>query len=140
MPEAQLIGQRQRETPGDSRSTPAARRALPPDLLRQASRRLQVLALIGAALWALGPGLGHLAAYLNSPQDPRWGQFGATDAIAVISCLVGLGLYTYLRTRDREPTFILDLALVFMVFCAAGIALLYPPRTAGRHCNWTRSL
>ncbi len=125
MPEAQLIGQRQRETPGDSRSTPAARRALPPDLLRQASRRLQILALIGAALWALGPGLGHLAAYFNSPYDPRWSQFGATDAIAVTSCLVGLGLYAYLRTRDREPTFVLDLALVFMVFCSAGIALLY---------------
>ena len=124
MTEAQLIGQRQ-NTPGDSRSTPGAQRTLPPDLLRQASRRLQVLALIGAALWALGPGLGHLAAYLNSPQDPRRSQFGATDVIAVISCLVGIGLYTYLRTRDREPTFVLDLALVFMVFCAAGIALLY---------------
>ena len=124
MAEAQLIGQRQRETPGESGSTPGQGRTLPPDLLRQASRRLQILALIGAALWALGPGLGHLAGYLNSPQDPRWSQLGATDTIAVISCLVGLGLYTFLRTRDRDPTFVLDLALVFMVFCAAGIALL----------------
>ncbi len=98
---------------------------MPPDLLRQASRRLQILALIGAALWALGPSLGHLAGYLMSPQDPRWSQFGPTDIVAVVSCLIGLGLYGYLRGRERDPTFILDLALVYLVVCAAGIALLF---------------
>ena len=125
MAEAQLIGRRQRETPGDSRTSPGSRRSLPPDLLRQASRRLQILALIGAALWVLGPGLGHLAAYLTSPQDPRWSHFGPTDVVALISCLIGLGLYGYLRGHERNPTFILDLALVYMVVCAAGIGLLF---------------
>ena len=133
MSEAKLIGQRQRETPAESRSTPGQPRRLPADLLRQASRRVQILALIGAALWALGPALGHLAVYLTSPENPRWGQFGATDVIAVIQVLIGLGLYGYLRSRDRDPAFILDLALVFMVVCAAGIALMFhvgPPAAA----------
>ena len=125
MTQAKLIGQRQRETPAESRGLQGYRRSLPPDLLRQASKRLQVLALIGAALWALGPGLGHLAAYFATPQDPRWSHFGATDAVAVVSFLIGLGLYGYLRSRERDPTFILDLALVYMVVCAAGIALLF---------------
>jgi eukaryotic-like serine/threonine-protein kinase len=133
MPEAQLIGQRQRETPSEIRSTPGQPRRMPPDLLRQASKRLQILALIGASLWVLGPALGHLALYLTSPENPRWGQFGATDAISLIQCLIGLQLYWYLRTRDREPTFILDLALVYLVICAAGIALMFhlgPPSAA----------
>src|SRR5215210_553240 len=123
MSQAQLIGQR--ESPGESRSTHGSRRRLPPDLLRQASKRLQILALIGAALWALGPGLGHLAGYLMSPQDARWSHFGPTDIVALVSCLIGLGLFAYLRGRERDPTFILDLALVYMVVCAGGIALLF---------------
>jgi eukaryotic-like serine/threonine-protein kinase len=126
MSDAKLIGRRQRETPGaEGRSTQGSGRRLPPDLLRQASKRLQILALIGAALWALGPGLGHVAGYLMSPQDPRWSEFGPTDIVAAVSCLIGLGLYGYLRSRERDPTFVLDLALVYMVVCAAGIALLF---------------
>lgn len=133
MPEAKLIGQRQRETPAESSSKTGQQRGLPPDLLRQASRRLQILALIGASLWFLGPALGHLALYLTSPENPRWSQFGATDLIAAVECLTGLGLFAYLRTRDRDPVFILDLSLVFLVVCAAGIALMFhlgPPSGA----------
>jgi tRNA A-37 threonylcarbamoyl transferase component Bud32 len=124
MSEAQLIGQRQ-NTPGDSRSTPGVRRTLPPDLLRQASRRLQILALIGAALWLLGPSFGHLALYSSNPENHRWAEFGGSDIIAAIQVVIGLGLYAYLRTRERDPVFVLDLALVFMVVTAAGIALMF---------------
>ena len=34
--------------------TSGSRRPLPPDLLRQASSRLAIVALMGAALWAVG--------------------------------------------------------------------------------------
>lgn len=125
MPEAKLIGQRQRETPSDSRTLPGQTRPLPADLLRQASKRLQILALIGASLWALGPGLGHLALYVTNPADPRWAQFGVTDAIAAVSILIGLSLYAYLRNRDHDPAFIMNLALVYLIICAAGIALMF---------------
>ena len=125
MTPARLIGQRQGETPADSKGSSAQPRRIPADLLRQASKRLQILALIGATLWALGPALGHLAVYLTAPENPRWAQFGATDAIAVIQCLIGLQLYAYLRSRDRDPVFILDLALLYLVLCSAGIALLF---------------
>jgi hypothetical protein len=125
MPEAKLIGPQAGTTPADLRSTAGRRRQLPADLLRQASGRLQILALIGASLWALGPLLGHLAVYFTDPGNPRWAQFGATDAIAVVSVLIGLSLYGYLRRRDHDPAFIMDLALVYMVICAAGIALMF---------------
>src|ERR671914_3109238 len=97
MADTKLIGRPANTTPSDLKST-RGRRQLPPDLLRQASRRLQILALIGAALWILGPGLGHLALYLTTPEDPRWAQFGTTDAIAAVEALIGLGLFGYLRS------------------------------------------
>jgi eukaryotic-like serine/threonine-protein kinase len=121
--ELKLIGRP--DTPAGLKTTPGRRRQLPADLLRQASRRLQILALIGAALWFLGPSMGHLAAYLTSPEDPRWAQLGATDAIAATALLVSLGLYAYLRRREHDPEFVMNLALIYMVACAAGIALMF---------------
>ncbi|HEU4682388.1 MAG TPA: serine/threonine-protein kinase [Gemmatimonadales bacterium] len=125
MAETKRMCRKASSTPAELKSTPGHRRQLPPDLLRQASSRLQILALIGATLWILGPGLGHLALYLTTPEDPRWAQFGTTDAIAAVEALIGLGLFGYLRSRYHDPAFILDLALVYMVLCAAGIALMF---------------
>jgi hypothetical protein len=133
MPETQLIGLPVRDTPTELKTAAGHRRQFPADLLRQASHRLQILALIGAALWALGPSLGHLALYLTEPENPRSAQFGTTDAIAVVQILIGLGLYRYLRSRARRPEFIMNLALVYLVICAAGIALMFhlgPPSAA----------
>jgi serine/threonine-protein kinase len=69
--------------------------------------------------------LGHLALYLTEPENPRWAQFGTTDAISAVSVLIGLSLYGYLRSREHDPAFIMDLALVYLVICAAGIALMF---------------
>ena len=125
MSDAKLIGRPVGATPSELKTTAGRRRQLPPDVLRQASRRLQILALIGAALWALGPSLGHVALFLTSPEDSRWAQFGVTDRIAAVQIMIGLGLYGYLRTREHNPAFVMNLALVYMVICAAGIALMF---------------
>jgi hypothetical protein len=142
--EVKLIGPPDRDPPLELKSAPGRRRQLPADLLRQASRRLQILALVGAALWTLGPLLGHLALYLTNPENPRWAQFGATDTICAIAVLISLGLYAYLRTGDRDPAFVMDLALVYMVACAAGIGLMIHwgpatpvPRDPAPTISWT---
>jgi eukaryotic-like serine/threonine-protein kinase len=124
MPEAKLIGLPARETPSGLKSTGGHRRQFPPDLLRQASRRLQILALVGAALWILGPALGHLALYLTHPEDPRWSQFGETDIICAAGVLISLAVFVYTRVRDPDPAFVMDLALVYMVACAAASGLM----------------
>jgi eukaryotic-like serine/threonine-protein kinase len=133
MPDAKLIGLPARDTPPDLKTASGHRRQFPPDLLRQASRRLQILALIGTGLWFFGPALGHLALYLTSPGNPRSAEFGSTDLVAVTAFLMSLGLYAYLRGREHDPGFIMNLALVYMVACAAAIALMFhlgPPMAA----------
>ncbi|HEV8453627.1 MAG TPA: serine/threonine-protein kinase [Gemmatimonadales bacterium] len=124
MPETKLIGLPARETPSELKSTAGHRRPFPADLLRQASRRLQILALVGAALWILGPALGHLALYLTHPENPRWAQFGATDLICTAGVLISLAVFVYTRTGDHDPAFVMDLALVYMVGCAAASGLM----------------
>src|SRR4051812_41393072 len=105
MDQTKLIGLPPRETPTGLRTTGGHRRALPPDLLRQASRRLEILCLVAAALWVLGPALGHVALALTDPGNPRWVQFGATETICTAGFLMSLGLFVYIRVRKPDPAF-----------------------------------
>jgi eukaryotic-like serine/threonine-protein kinase len=133
MPDAKLIGFPARDTPSELKTAAGHRREFPPDLLRQASRRLQILALVGAALWILGPSLGHLALALTDPDNPRWAQFGATDVICTAGFLISIGMFVYTRVRKPDPAFVMDLGLVYMVACAAAAGLMIhwgPPSAA----------
>jgi hypothetical protein len=99
-------------------------RPLPDDLLREASRRLGIMALLGAALWILGTLLDHVAVRMMSPNDPRAMDPPAIDAIAVSSAVLSLALFFYTRRSRRNPRFILDLGLVYMVLTALGLGLI----------------
>jgi serine/threonine-protein kinase len=124
MPETKLIGLPARDTPAELKTAAGHRRRFPPDLLRQASGRLQILSLVGAGLWILGPALAHVALYLSSPDNPRWAQFGASEIICTVGVAVSLGLYAYLSSGQRDPIGVMNLALVYMVACAALIGLM----------------
>jgi eukaryotic-like serine/threonine-protein kinase len=109
-------------------STPAQRaqpRALPNDLLREASHRLGVMALLGATLWAVGTGSFHLAQRAMTHGDPIWRQVQAMDVIAGINVLVSLGVFFFARKHDRDPRRMLDLGLAYMVVTAFGIGMTW---------------
>jgi eukaryotic-like serine/threonine-protein kinase len=124
MPDAKLIGLPARDTPPDLKSGAGHPKPLPADLLRQASRRLQIMALVGAGLWTLGVGLGHFALHSMSPDDPRWAQFNISDLIAVGSVSLSLALYFYLRKGDRDPAGVVNLSLAYMVVIALALAFM----------------
>ena len=98
-------------------------RALPEDLLRDASRRLAVIALLGATLWAAGTVLGHLAAYPYAGRAAF--HLDVSDAIAAVSALVSLALFFYARKCPRGPHFALDVGLAYMVFTGMSIGLTF---------------
>jgi eukaryotic-like serine/threonine-protein kinase len=133
-----LIGLPARDTPPELKTSPGQRRQFPADLLRQATRRLQIVALVGAALWILGPALGHLALALTDPSDPRSTQFGATDLICLFGVLVSLGVFVYTRVRDPDPSVAMDLGLLYMIACAAASGLMIhwgPPSATPMNTN-----
>jgi serine/threonine-protein kinase len=119
-----IIGHPASDTPADLQTTPGRQRRFPDDLLRQASKRLQILALIAAALWFLGPALGHLAIGFAAPNDSTAGQFRVLDGIAAFAFATSIGLYFYLRRTRRDPAFVLDLGLAYMVFTCVDLGVM----------------
>jgi serine/threonine-protein kinase len=111
------------QAPADSQGRS---RALPPDLLREASQRIGILSLVAATLWFFGTLLGHVALRAQSPPgDTRWrGIIMPVDAIAALSILASLALYAYTR-RHRNSQISLDLALVYMIASALGTGLTF---------------
>jgi len=101
--------------------TSGSSRPLPQDLLRQASRRLEIVALMGTVLWTLGPVLRHLALHA---EGAAWDRLLPVDLVAAGCALVSLGLWFYLRGGDRDPLAVGDLGLGYMVASAFAIGVL----------------
>jgi len=125
MASAQLIGQAPTTTPAEQKSSAWKPRALPNDLLKQASNRLGIVALLAAALWVTGTILDHVAFRVMSHGHPGVAYSPVTDWIAVASALVSLALFFYTRNGERDPRFILDLGLVYMVATAFALGVLF---------------
>jgi len=96
-------------------------RALPDDLLREASARLGIMSLVAAGLWVVGTVLGRLAMRSMHGEDSSTPTMG--DAIAAVSVLASLLLFFYTRRANRDPQRILDLGLVYMVITALALGL-----------------
>jgi len=124
MTNSQLIGPAPESTPAESEVSRGRVRSLPYDLLKEASRRLEVMALLGAALWVLGTVGDRVALLVMSHGNPIWMRWQPTDVISITSVLVSLALFFYIRKGDRDPQFVLDLGLVYMVVTAMGLGLI----------------
>ncbi len=125
MKKPHLIGPVGRTTPSKAASSRGPR-TLPGDLLRDASRRLEVMCLVAAGLWTLATGLGHLAARSMSHDDPqKWLHLGVPDAIAASAVAASLLLFVYTRQPNRDPRRILDLGLAYLVLTAVDLGFVF---------------
>jgi hypothetical protein len=125
MPAPNLIGPEPRSTPADPTSRGGSPRQLPADLLREASRRLGILALTGAALWVSGPILEKLARRTMNPGDPSWRALGVPDLISLVGLLASLLMYWYSRKPNRRPERVLDGGLFYLVFTGLILGLIW---------------
>jgi eukaryotic-like serine/threonine-protein kinase len=106
------------------------RRPLPEDLLRDASRRLGIMALVGGVLWVLGVTLGHIASWAMEPSGSATIGWNAIDIIAATAVVVSLALFFFTRRPDLEPKLILNLGLGYLVLTALDLGLMvhwFPP-------------
>ena len=116
----QLIGQAPASS-SDNLPTAPGRRRLPDDLLRDAARRLGVIALLAGVLWVVGQVMDHLFIMDDSSRL----AFKSADAIVLVSALVSFALFFYTRRSSRSPAFILNLGLAFLIFTSAAVGLIW---------------
>lgn len=123
MPKPELIAPKAQSTPASSTGSHRPARAIPDDLLKEASRRLEIMSLLAAVLWAVASILWHLR--LGSQSDQvRLSPYTSADNIAVVSVIASLGLYYYARNTKREPQFILNVGLGYMILTAVALGLI----------------
>lgn len=125
MAEPYLIAPPPVSTPAQLKRSGGRSRSLPDDLLRAASLRLGVMSLLFAVLWTVGVVAGHLAEHAINPGSQRWLQFDTGDGIAVAAVIVSLALFAYTRKGERDPRFLLDLGLGYMVFTSLSLGLVF---------------
>ncbi|MDQ6888170.1 MAG: serine/threonine protein kinase [Gemmatimonadota bacterium] len=118
-----MIGPLPSSTPHDLDRSRDHQRGVPVDLLRDASHRLAIGSLLAAVLWVVGPVLGHAADWALSQGAVPFSQLRISDAIAAASVLVSLTLFLYVRASDRDPAFILDLGLGYMVLTSLALGM-----------------
>ena len=123
MTDPQLIGPVPTSTTADPGVSSDRSRPIPYDLLKAASKRLEIMSLLAAVLWVLGV-VGDRIALLSMTGNRIWLHAQPIDIIAAISIAGSLGLFFYIRGGDRDPQFLLDLGLVYMVFTAASLGLV----------------
>jgi hypothetical protein len=124
MTDPQLIGPGAGSTPADSEISQNRVSSLPYDLLKEASRRLEIMSLIAASLWVLGTIGDRIALLAMSHGDRTWLHPQATDVIAGVSVAASLALFFYIRKGDRDPKFILELGQVYMVLMSFALGML----------------
>src|SRR4029079_7762490 len=121
MPQVGLIAPEAQRTPlsiGGSRRTP---RDIPDDLLKEASQRLAVMSLMAAVLWVVASVLWHLQLGSGGSNGLQLSPFESSDVIAIVATIASLALFFYARRTKREPQFILNLGIAYMILTAVAL-------------------
>lgn len=109
-----------RDTTPPALGVKAPRSELPPDLLRQASGRLALIAMMGVVLWIVGYLSYRIAWRAIGREEALRSEAWITIGMVLISAL----LFGYARRSKRDPRFILDLGLVYLVLTAFALGIV----------------
>ncbi len=82
------------------------------------------MALLGAALWFIGTASYHVVIW-SMTGDPGWRGPQTMDAVGGVSIIASLMLFWYTRRSKRDPLFIFDLGLGYLVLGALGVGIVW---------------
>lgn len=113
----------------DARKTSRApRHDLPPDLMRDASKRLSTVALLSGLLWVTGSTLAHVIGVTPTHSHTGMEQTAALvipDYIVAAIAAVSFGLFFYARKGNRDPRMVVNLGLGYMVLISLALGQMF---------------
>ena len=83
------------------------------------------MSLLAAVLWIVATVLSHIVDRIVGQSDASWIAWQPSDAISVACVVVSLALFFYSRRSSRDPQFILNLGLGYMVFMSLAVGLIW---------------
>jgi hypothetical protein len=83
------------------------------------------MSLLAAVLWIVATVLYHIVDRIVGQSDASWMAWQPSDAISVACVAVSLALFFYSRRSSRDPQFILNLGLGYMVFMSLAVGLIW---------------
>ena len=122
MPSPVLIGP-QASTPGLLTSTRSKKRAIPTDLLREASQRLGFMCLMAGTLWIVATVLWHLTWPALHPGQ-AWPGIKASEWLGYVSGIASFGLWLFIRRQQQPPEFFLKIGLIYMILTCFSIGMV----------------
>ena len=111
-------------TPSGEGRPHALHRGLPADLLREATQRLGIISLLGAAIWTVSVVTDHLVLDAVTQGGVPWNRLDIPDAITAVGIIVSLGLYFFTRRTTQHPARVLDIGLGYMIFIALAVSTM----------------
>src|SRR5688500_2017326 len=120
-----IIGPSPASTPAITGAPASTRYPLPDDLLRDASRRLGIMSLMGTILWITGWTLNYFAQKVMTAAHPMPGGLQVSDYVSFASASLSFLLFLYTRKSKRSPAFLLDLGLWYLVLTSAAIGSMW---------------
>ena len=111
-------------TPGTVTSASSREpRAIPNDLLREASQRLAIICLIGAALWIVATVLWHVT---WEPLHPglKWPGIKGPEWLAYAAGVASFALWYFIKRSNRPPEFFLKLGLMHLILTCFEVGIV----------------
>src|SRR5215211_9382085 len=91
-------------TPATLTSGPSHARTIPKDLLREASKRLAIMCVIGGGLWIVATVLWHLT-WTSLHPGLDWPGIKGPEWLAYACGIASFALWLFIRRSDRPPEF-----------------------------------
>jgi len=113
----------EQSTPGTLTTGRTHRRAIPTDLLREASQRLELICLIAAVLWIVATVLWHLT---WGPLHPgqKWPGIKVSEWLGYASGIASFAFWLVIKRSNRPPEFFLKVGLWYMVLTCFAVGLV----------------
>ena len=103
-------------------SSEGGARALPMDLLQQASRRFRLICLLGIALWAVNLFIFRVVAPALGWMGREEIDAGKIDIVVAVLVAISAFLYFLSRIGEKDPHRLLNVGLAYQVVTCAAIA------------------
>ena len=110
-------------TPGFLSSGHLKKRPIPQDLLREASQRLGIIALMGGVLWIVATAIWHLTWPALNP-GMKWPGIRGPEILAYASGVTSFAIWFFIRRSKADPDLILRMGLGYMILACLSIALV----------------